>query len=95
MNPWYRWDGDDLVVQLRVQPRASRDGFAEVLGDSIKLRVTAPPVDGRANEHVIALLAKLCGVTRDAVSIESGLSGRNKRVRIRAPRTLPPQLPPQ
>ncbi len=90
MSPWYRWDGADLVLSLRVQPRASRDGFAEVLGDSIKLRITAPPVDGKANAHLVAYLAKVCGVGREAVSIESGTSGRSKRVRVRTPASLPP-----
>jgi uncharacterized protein YggU (UPF0235/DUF167 family) len=41
---WARWDGDDLLPQLRIQPRASSDGFAERHGDHIRLRVKAPPL---------------------------------------------------
>lgn len=89
---WWRRDGDDLVLNLRVQPRATPEGFGEPLGDAIKLRIKAPPVDGQANARVVALLAKQFGVGRDQVVIESGLTGRNKRVRIRAPRRIPELL---
>ncbi len=92
MSAWYRWDGADLVLRLRVQPRAAADGFAGPLGDAMKLRLTAPPVDGKANAHLIALLAKLFGVARTAVVIEQGAQGRAKRVRIARPRRLPPEI---
>jgi len=88
------WDGDDLILRLRVQPRASSDGFAEVLGDRIKLRITAPPVDGKANAHIQKLLAKLFRVPKGAVCIEQGETGRDKQVRIRAPRQLPDFVAP-
>lgn len=77
-------------MKVRVQPRASRDGFAETLGNAIKLRITAPPVDGKANAHLQAYLAKVCKVPKSAVSIEAGANSRNKRIKIHAPRTLPP-----
>jgi uncharacterized protein (TIGR00251 family) len=89
VSRWYRWEGDDLILQLRVQPRARTHGFAEILGDSIKLRLTAPPVDGNANAQLLAFLADACGVPRTAVSIESGATGRSKRVRVRRPTRLP------
>lgn len=77
-----RWDGADLILQLRVQPRASRDGL-ERWGEGLKLRLTAPPVDGKANRHLIQYLAKCLGVPKSAVVIEAGDTGRDKRVRIR------------
>jgi uncharacterized protein (TIGR00251 family) len=89
---WYRWDGDDLVLRLRVQPRASCDEFAEALGDQVKVRVTAPPVEGKANAHLVRFLAKTFGVPKAQVSLESGVSSRNKQFRIVAPRTLPPAV---
>ncbi len=89
---WYEWRGEQLILKLRVQPRSSRDGFAEVMGEQRKLRITAPPVDGKANSHLIAYLAKQFGVARSAVTLLSGESGRQKRVAIHAPRQLPPDI---
>lgn len=76
------WDGDDLVLALRVQPRASADGI-EPFGERLKVRITAPPVDGKANGHLCRYLAKCLGVPRSAVVIEAGQSSRDKRVRVR------------
>ncbi len=86
---FYQWQGDDLLLDIRVQPRASSDGFAEELGDRIKLRITSPPVDGKANKHLIALLAKTFKVAKNDISIISGETGRNKRIKIRRPLHLP------
>jgi uncharacterized protein (TIGR00251 family) len=86
---FFQWQGDDLLLDIRVQPRASSDGFAEELGGRIKLRITAPPVDGKANSHLIALLAKTFRVAKKDISIISGETGRNKRIRIRRPAHLP------
>lgn len=91
---FYRWQGDDLVLSVRVQPRASADGFAEILGDEIKLRITAPPVDGKANSHVTAFLAKAFKVARTDVCILSGSRTRNKRIRIHCPARLPGIIEP-
>jgi len=68
---------------LRVQPRASRNAVAGVIGDAIKLAITAPPVDGKANQAVIEFLADLFRVSKSSVVIVSGESGRNKLIAIR------------
>ena len=86
---FYQWRNGDLLLNIRVQPRAASDGFAETLGDRIKLRITAPPVDGKANRHLIAFLARSFKVSKADVSIISGESGRNKRIKIRQPLHLP------
>ena len=86
---FFQWLGDDLVLNVRVQPRAAGDGFAETLGDQIKLRITAAPVDGKANKHLIAFIAKTFKVAKANVSIISGVSGRNKRIKIHRPAHLP------
>ena len=90
----YRWDGEDLLLNVRAQPRSSRDELGEVVGDQIKVRITAPPVDGKANAHLIGFLAKTFGVAKCAVLLESGDSGRNKRLRVRKPRCLPNIIDP-
>jgi len=67
---------------IRVQPRARRNRIAGALGDSLKIAVTAPPVEGRANEAVIELFADLFQIPRSSVTIASGEISRNKMVRI-------------
>ena len=52
-NNWFRWESDDLLLSLRVQPRASQDEFVGPHGDHFKVRITAPPVEGKANAHLV------------------------------------------
>lgn len=85
----YRWEDTALILNVRVQPRASRDEITGVHGEQLKIRLTAPPVDGRANQTLLKYLAKLCDVPPGQVTLLSGDSGRNKRVRIENPRRLP------
>ena len=91
-HPWYRWEGDDLVIEVYLQPRASRDEISGPQENHLRVRVTAPPVEGKANRHLCAYLAKLCGVAKSQVVISSGETSRYKRVQISAPRTLPPHI---
>lgn len=91
-DAWWRRDGADIVLQVLVQPRASRERFGEVVGDRIKITLTAPPVEGAANEALCAFLAKQFGVPKSRVVLESGETGRRKRARIVAPVKLPPAL---
>ena len=78
-----RRDGGDLLIAVRVQPRASRTEFAGVIGERLRIRLQAPPVDGRANAALIEFIAEAFGAPRAGVRIERGLSGRDKLVRIR------------
>jgi hypothetical protein len=89
---WLRRDGPDLVLQVQIQPRASSDAIAGVLGDRLKIRLTAPPVEGKANEHLIAWLARLFGVPKSQVILERGASSKCKQLRIRSPKKLPENL---
>ncbi|WXL25366.1 DUF167 domain-containing protein [Ectopseudomonas mendocina] len=89
---FYRWDGDDLILDCHLQPKASRDEFAGLHGDRLKIRLTAPPVDGKANAHLLAFLGDVFGVSKSQVNLESGLQSRQKRVRIKKPKNLPSGL---
>jgi uncharacterized protein (TIGR00251 family) len=71
-----------LILDILVHPRASREGIA-LMGDRLKVSVNAPPVDGKANEAVIRVLAEALGAPRSAVEILRGETGRRKTVRIR------------
>jgi hypothetical protein len=90
---WYQWDGEDLVLALHVQPRASTDSLDGTHGDRLKIRLTAAPVDGKANSHLIRFLAKCFGVPRRQVQLLAGENGRAKRVRIQRPRQIPAVIP--
>lgn len=92
MPDWFAWEGKDLILQLQVQPRASRDGFAGVHGDRLKVRIAAPPVDGKANLELISFLAKQFGVAKQQIHLVRGETGKTKTVRVDTPRTLPPEL---
>ncbi|HET9275210.1 MAG TPA: DUF167 family protein [Gemmatimonadales bacterium] len=77
MTPWEAIPGG-VRLRLHIQPRASRTELAGLHGDALKLRVSAPPVEGAANDAVIRFLAGRLGVPRSAVRIVSGASGRRK-----------------
>jgi len=81
--PAGRRDGTDLVLEVRVQPRASRSEIAGLHGGRLRIRLQAPPVDGKANAALVEFLAAAFGVPRARVIIEHGLASRDKRVRIR------------
>ena len=76
-----------LIVDVLVQPRASRAGVGPVVGDRLRVSVTAPPVDGKANAAVVEAVAEAFGVRRRDVTIVRGETGRRKTVRV-AGRTL-------
>ena len=71
-----------LMIDILVQPRAARPGVGPLVGDRLRVAVAAPPVDGRANQAVVELLAEAFGVRRADVSIVRGERGRRKTVRI-------------
>jgi len=87
-----RRDGEDLVLTARVTPRAVRDRLVVAEG-MLQVRVTAPPVDGKANKALCRLLGKAFGVAPSRVTLEQGESGRIKRVRVHRPTREPDWLP--
>ncbi len=71
------------TLTVRVQPRSSRDGVGDLSGGVLRIRLTAPPVENRANEALVRFLAGALGVPRASVEIVAGDRGRNKIVRVR------------
>lgn len=82
----------ELILDLRIQPRAARDEIIGYQGDRLKIRLTAPPVDGKANQHLIEFLADSFGVPKRDIVLLAGATSREKRVRIVAPKRLPAVL---
>ncbi|MCG3721843.1 DUF167 family protein YggU [Vibrio cincinnatiensis] len=85
-------DGSDLCLRLYIQPKASRDALVGLHGDELKVAITAPPVDGKANAHLTKYLAKQCKVAKGAIEIEKGELGRHKQVRIHSPSIIPAEI---
>ena len=75
---------DGVSFAIRVHPRAKKNAITGVLGDAIKLSLTTPPVDGRANDACIEFFAKILKVPRSSITIASGAGGRNKVIRVTA-----------
>jgi uncharacterized protein len=73
---------DGITFAVKVHPRARQNAVAGELGDSLKLSLTAPPVEGRANEACINFLANLLKVPRSSVTIASGQNSRRKVIRV-------------
>jgi uncharacterized protein len=71
-----------ITFDVQVVPRASRDRVGPVHGDRLKVQLTAPPVDGAANEALVALMARALGRARGDVTIVRGVTGRKKTVRV-------------
>ena len=73
---------DGLVLEVRVQPRASANRVEGVVEGRLRLRLTAPPVENAANAAVVALIAAWLGVPRSRVSLVGGDKSREKRVHV-------------
>ena len=70
------------TFQAKVHPRARKNAITGVVGDALKLALTAPPVEGRANEACVKFLAEFLNVPRSSVTIAAGESSRQKLIRI-------------
>jgi len=86
------WQSDALVLRLVIQPKASRDSLVGLHGDELKVAITAPPVDGQANTHLVKFLSKQFKVAKSQISIEKGELGRHKQVRITNPQNIPAEV---
>lgn len=86
---WLREEAGALVLTVHVQPGARRSEVAGVHGDAIKVRLAAPPIEGRANDELVRFLAQAFGVAQRQVAIVRGETSRRKVVRIAAPARRP------
>jgi len=86
---WLHDQRDAVFLDVIVAPRSSRTRIVDVFDNRLKIQLTAPPVDGQANQALVDFLAKTLGVARAQVSVVGGLSNRRKTVRVAA---VTPQL---
>jgi uncharacterized protein (TIGR00251 family) len=71
-----------VAFAVKVHPRAKKNAIPGELGDALKVSLTAPPMEGRANEACVEFFAKLLKVPRSSVTIASGQTSRNKVIRV-------------
>ncbi|MEW7312252.1 DUF167 family protein YggU [Buttiauxella gaviniae] len=83
---------DGLVLRLYIQPKASRDSIIGLHGDELKVAITAPPIDGKANAHLVKYLAKQFRVAKSQVLVEKGELGRHKQIKIIDPQHIPTEV---
>jgi hypothetical protein len=82
MTGWYRRSGDVITLTLHVQPGAKHSGIAGLHGEALKLRLAAPPVEGRANDALLKFIAELFGVPLRQVELRQGGQSRHKVVAV-------------
>lgn len=90
--PFFSTQGNDLLLRCLIQPKASRDEISGVQDERLKIRISAAPVDGKANTHLIRFLADVLDVPRSRIELVNGDTGKRKTLRILGITALPPVL---
>ena len=91
---WYRRSGDIISLTLHVQPGAKRSEIAGLHGDALKIRLAAPPIEGRANEELLKFIANLFSVPLRNAELKQGGQSRHKVVAVTGSRIEPDSLLP-
>ncbi len=82
MSTWYRRNGEVLTLTLHVQPGAKRSEVVGLHGEALKIRLAAPPIEGRANEALLKFIAESFGVSLRQVELKQGGQSRHKVVAV-------------
>jgi uncharacterized protein len=83
MAPYLQQRQDGVCISVKVQPRASRNEIAGLIGNELKVKVTAPPVDSAANEALLELLVEVLGCARNQLELLRGATSRHKQILVR------------
>jgi len=89
MAAHYLWQDDTLIFNVYLQPKASRNVLIGLHDNAVKISLTSPPVDGKANKQLIQFLAKLFHVKKTDITIISGKHSRQKRISVCKPSQFP------
>lgn len=89
---WCKWNGSVLELRVLAQTLCRNEGLAEATEDALRVRVNAPPVEGKANKRLVVVLAEAFGVAKSRVRLVRGGRSRRKWFRIEQPATMPEQL---
>ncbi|MDF2529182.1 MAG: hypothetical protein K0Q57_62 [Gammaproteobacteria bacterium] len=85
MQQAWHWQNETLFIRLHIQPNAKKTEWAGIYNDRLKLRLQAPPVDGKANEALAKFLAESFKVKKSQIHLISGELGRDKLIKIEPP----------
>ncbi len=91
-SSWHRNEGDAVILTLHVQPGAKRSEISGLHGDALKIRLAAPPIEGRANEALLRFIADLFAVPLRNVELLRGAQSRHKMVKVTASEIKPESL---
>ena len=83
---------DGIRLRIFLQPKASKDHIAGIHDDELKITITAPPVDGQANAHLLKFLSKSFKVPKSSIILEKGELSRHKQVWIPEPELIPKEI---
>jgi len=89
VSEWYRRDGDMFTLTLHVQPGAKRTEISGLHGEALKIRLAAPPIEGRANEALLRFIADTFGVPLRQVELKQGGQSRHKVVMVTGSKVAP------
>ena len=92
MADWYRRNGEVITLTLHVQPGAKRSEIVGLHGDALKIRLAAPPIEGRANDALLKFIAELFGVPLRNVELKQGGQSRHKVVAVTGSKVEPESL---
>ena len=82
INNYFKITGNDIIIKVKIVPGSSKNKIIGVYNDSLKITITAPPVEGKANKKCIAYLAKYFNVAKSKIEIISGQTSKNKLIKI-------------
>jgi uncharacterized protein (TIGR00251 family) len=89
---WVRRTPEGWLLAVHAQPGAKRSEVAGLHGDALKIRVAAPPAEGRANEELTSFLADALGIPKKSVTVVRGVASRRKTILVSAPQADPASL---
>lgn len=92
MAAWHRTEGDAIILTIHAQPGAKRSEVAGLHGDALKIRLAAPPVEGKANEALVRFIAERFAVPQRNVELLRGAQSRHKMVKVSGSRVAPDSL---
>jgi hypothetical protein len=82
INNYFKLTGNDIIIKVKIVPGSSKNKIIGAYNDSLKITITAPPVEGKANKKCIAYLAKYFDMAKSKIEIISGKNSKNKLIKI-------------
>lgn len=93
MAPVYYWQKGTLLLNVYIQPNAPRHSYAGTYNNCIKLKIKAPPIDGKANQELLRFLGETFAVPQSRIRLLQGTGSRYKKIEIIEPAALPDWIP--